>query len=344
MVANRLWYNDGAAGTVGATPTVTDTGSGFPVSAISVGASNTITYQSILGAKGIRFVQASANQCYVSVSSTDVDNTEWTANKNWFCIEMPIRISAAPAVSTTILRGFSDAAYVTQIFSVLITTARRIQIIDTVGGGNVASPSTAGETITVNTDYMLRVEWNSTAATMVANLYPLGSVDLWTTTGTLATTAASVGSFRYGITTASANFTLSTRMRLSSGGYLSRWDITNIAPVASFGVNVTDIEPYSDVTLEVNGTDQDGNTTIESYNVYQKSGPTVTIVGTGSFRGYKAPGPTASGGATLVFGATCTDDQGATSAETTVSHTILQVDRMMWNAAGTLVDLERVPY
>lgn len=345
MVATRLWANDAETGTTGNNVSTSDTASPFKFQVVTPGASNTITYvatEALIGNRSIKYLQASANQCFCGIASGASGNTEWTTAVSDFYVDMAFNASASPAANCTILRGFSDTGYTTQIFGLVYTTTRRLQVVYTPTGANVTTP-TGAEVLAINTNYMIRVAYKASTGTIEVYAYPLGSFNVWTqATLTGLTGMASIGSARHGITTASSNFAMFSELRFSTGGFLARLDVVNDPPTVSLDVDIANIEPYYNMVIQAIGSDNQGNNTIVSYDIYQKSGPTVTITGTGSLRGYRTPGTIA--GATLVFGATCTDDQGVVSAEDTVTHTILPVDKYWWDVSGNPQPSEVVPY
>jgi hypothetical protein len=71
------------------------------------------------------------------------------------------------------------------------------------------------------------------------------------------------------------------------------------------------------------GTDSDSDGTIVTRTWRQVSGTAVTLNGSGTSRTYSAPGTII--GTTLVFGYTVIDDDGISSAESMVTHTVLAV-------------------
>lgn len=96
---------------------------------------------------------------------------------------------------------------------------------------------------------------------------------------------------------------------------------SNVAPTANAGSNLSNIEPYSTQTLS--GSDDDSDGTIVTRTWRQISGTAVQLVGSGANRTYAAPGTIA--GVSLTFGYSVTDNSGANSAESVVTHSILPV-------------------
>jgi hypothetical protein len=97
------------------------------------------------------------------------------------------------------------------------------------------------------------------------------------------------------------------------------YSATNAVPTCDAGLDLSDLEPYTSVTLS--GTDADSDGTIVTRTWRQISGPTVTLTGNGATRSYIAPGTLA--GMSLIFGYKVIDDSGASSAESTVTHSVL---------------------
>lgn len=93
------------------------------------------------------------------------------------------------------------------------------------------------------------------------------------------------------------------------------------APTADAGSDQINIEPVTIVTLT--GTDSDSDGTVVTRTWRQISGLSVVLKGTGATRTYMSP--LSNQGATLVFGYQVTDNSGAVSTESTVTHTVLGV-------------------
>jgi hypothetical protein len=102
-------------------------------------------------------------------------------------------------------------------------------------------------------------------------------------------------------------------------GFLTQSVFINQPPIANAGSGQNSVEPWSTVNLI--GTDADADGTVASRTWRQISGTAVTLTASGSTATYTAPASTA--GDTLVFGYQATDNNGAVSAESIVTHTVL---------------------
>ena len=112
------------------------------------------------------------------------------------------------------------------------------------------------------------------------------------------------------------------RAQTTLSGWLGPYTPPNQLPIARLGGNVIDIEPYTQQLVSGLTSSDFAPGNIAEYVFRQVSGsPVVTLTGTGGTRSYKAPGTIS--GADLTFGLVVIDNQGGSSVEDTVVHTIL---------------------
>lgn len=111
----------------------------------------------------------------------------------------------------------------------------------------------------------------------------------------------------------------------------------NTAPVVGAGVDITDAEPWTTVTLEGTATDADG-TIVTGPTWTQTAGTTVTLGGSGLTRTFEAPASLA--GETLTFQLSATDDDGATSTDS-IDVTVLPATEFTY-VSGVLVPVQLV--
>lgn len=318
-----IYLNTAEGGTNGTTVTPANSGgaSGDAFSSYSIGAGNTFTYDSsapLRGALSYKMTQSGANQCNWFWT--------WSTARADFAFQFPFSIDSLPAVSTTLLRGFSDAGYATPVFSVGVTTTGRLQVIEAAGGQAVSSPSAPAPTIVPGDMYVLQGRSNGPNGSITVTAYPWGS----TSTAEAPTVTLNglsqpaINSFRGGISTASAGISLwFDDIAVGYGGELPRNDLAvNQLPTANLGPSLTGLEPWKQMTLNGTNSLDYANGTVVGYTFRQISGtPTVQLTAVGPICTYKAPGTLT--GTTLVFGLVVVDNQGASSSEDTVSHTIL---------------------
>lgn len=111
--------------------------------------------------------------------------------------------------------------------------------------------------------------------------------------------------------------------------------VSNVLPTANAGLDQINIEPYSVVTLTGTATDPDGNIASRAWS--QISGPTVTLVGTGNVRTFKAGGSIA--GHIYGFRYVVTDDDGGVSPPDDMTVTVLPVTERA-AIGGVMVPME----
>lgn len=199
----------------------------------------------------------------------------------------------------------------------------KLQVKDT-----ASTPHTFSGTLSVNTWYRVEIQATvSSSAGTVSAAYYLGDntspVEAAYSTSMADTTDTNVSYFRFGKPTTATAFEVyydDIAWNYGSAAPIGPYTaLINEAPTAHAGSDET-VEPYSIVTLT--GTDSDSDGTVASRVWTQVSGsPTVTLSGSGATRTYLSPGTL--GGTTLVFGYQVVDDQGASSAQSTVTHTVL---------------------
>lgn len=322
---------DGTAGTTGNT--------GF--SSLTTGSGNTIVHEddAKMGQPaGIRLTQGGAN--------TNLAYLDDTAARTVFVGNVPFS-TPTPTATVTVLRFYPDTAHTANLGSILFTTTRRVQFVEGGSGTplNVTTPS--GTPYTADADYLLQYKIDVTANTFDARVYPWGSTTLLASlTGTLGAdmaAAAGVQSLRWSIGTASAMSYLDTNSGFATGDgdWLDRPDVTNAAPTVSLGAGSSGLEAGTTRTVTITAADSDG--TIASYAVTRVSGPVVTFTQVGSTNVFTYPVPALYESANLVYNATVTDDDGASTTSANVTDVILPHDQWSYNAAGVLVPVLMFP-
>lgn len=204
------------------------------------------------------------------------------------------------------------------------------------GAGHLVVRDAAGTaqhtgTPVINVGVWYRLEWHvissATVGQIEARLYTgdlLTLFDSWQS-GTNLNLAAETSTLQFGpslplATPAPANWYDELGVGSASGGWLGIAPGTpiNQPPTANAGPNAS-AEPGSTYTLQGSGTD-DG--TIASYSWRQVSGTTVTLSDTTN-QNPTFTVPAVTGGDSLVFGLTVTDNLGAQSSESQVTITAL---------------------
>lgn len=320
------WQNDCQVPTpTGTTVTSANTGTGTNIAnggtnnAISasgsVGSGNTFTSDTsvvptVTGlsiTQAWHLVQGGANQC--------TEYADGSAAQTHFRWVRLFNLDAAPAVSLTHGRAYTDTGHTSIAFSWQITTTRKVHVSE--NGGATSTDSTG--TLTAGTWYSEVFEYDQVAKTATITYYALGSSTIVAQsqlTGVVGT--YSIISVRFGIGTASAFTGQGFRMALAQMGDASvpRPDFGNAVPVANAGPDQS-VEPYDAVTLDGSGsTDADG--TVVGYTWSQTGGTAVTLSSwTVQKPTFTAPATLA--GDTLTFSLTVTDNLGATSAPDTVT-------------------------
>lgn len=151
-----------------------------------------------------------------------------------------------------------------------------------------------------------------------------------TASSVTATTFANLGS----IIASSINFTV--------GGYsvdTASWPALtgNVAPTANAGPDVTGVDPGTVQVLDGSGsTDPDGTVTGWTWRLVSKSDPgaPTPILSSSQVQKPTYVAPPYIADVTYTWGLTVTDNSGASSAEDTVAHTVLQASDFVLQPSG----------
>lgn len=316
--------NTAEGGTNGVAPTIANTGgaSGTAASAVNVGTGNTIYFSDFMPAHG--------SKGYMFTYGTSAGgNMFWDiAESGRLVHSFYIFLSDLPAATEYI--GYIRHASGNMCIACIGSDGKFI--MQNAAGAGI-SVSRAASTFPIN--QMVRVEiavrkGTTTSDGLIEYSYYLGEATTaeatWSSsaqnTGTADVARVAIGRNTTG-TEARVICYDTIRAQALTTGWVGPYTTTNVAPVAHLGADVTNIEPFSTVTLSgVGSIDSDG--TIENYIFTQVSGsPSVTLTPNGSVCTYTAPGTVA--GTTLVFGLTVVDNTDTSSAQDTVTHTVLPV-------------------
>lgn len=185
-------------------------------------------------------------------------------------------VHATPAVSCAVWRSLQTTSLTGTNVTLFFRADNKIHIFDTLSA--VQSPSSTG-VLTAGSTYILQIYETTTAITV--NIYLKGQsspvVALTMSTGT----APSFGAFRSGIGTASALFTRKIdNIKVGTGGFLPRTDVSNTPPTASVGPDQA-VEVGSTVPLVGSDSDVDGSVTSRLWSWDTSlpgtvAGPTIT--------------------------------------------------------------------
>jgi hypothetical protein len=305
----------GANGVTFATPGGQATGSGTNFDTVSVGTGGELSYSTDQVAAG--------TTSYKMIQGTGSIITGWTTALSAsvpiddFVFQGHIFLTALPSTNTILYKGYADTLYTPSLasWSVLLNPSGQLLVQNSAS----ATMYTLSTPLATNTWY--RIEGEFVAGSSSQLKVSVGS----------STDVFAFGSGRFTNQTASARQGIGTA---SSGigtmyfddftvaigpGFLTESVFSNQPPFASAGSDQTSIEPWSTVTMI--GTDSDSDGAVASRTWRQVSGTAVTLTGSGNTASYTAPAAIIS--ADLVFGYQVLDDLGATSAENTVTHTIL---------------------
>lgn len=305
MAGTLIKRNTAEGGTNGTTVTAPNSGgaSGDAFDAVSIGAGNSLSFTNaapLRGSLSYLWTKAAAVQSFAGWT--------WTGAQPDFSTNIRFRYpSAAPAVSEPILRLYSGAGYTPQVAGITLESGstRRISVTDTA----TAATGTSTASLAVDTDYVAQVNWIS-GTSLTVTVY-LSGTNTVAATATVAASAASVNSVRFGLT-GSSNSACTLAMddiQIGYNGLLDRLDVANVPPTITIGPD-QNVSPGATVTLTATGTDSDG--TITSYawtSAYPLvSPPTLTGAATAN------PTFTAGAAGTLsIWKCTVTDNSGATA-------------------------------
>lgn len=279
---------------------MSDANSGF--SSHSTGSGNTATHSDaakMAESAGYRLTQGGANP--------NIWYLDHTAAVDKFAWRIPFNYSATPTANVTILRGYADAAHVTTMWSISITTTNRISFVET-GTGGLNVSSSAASPLIPGSDYVMLGYLDTITHALTIQVYPRGSGTLLFQITATPVNSTAVRSVRWGIGTASSLGRIDTNSAFAIGqdGLLARTDfVSNVPPIANAGPDQV-VGVNTLVTLTGSDSDPDGTVVTRSWS--QISGPTVTLSGSGNARTFT---PTTSG--TYVFQYSVTDDGGATT-------------------------------
>lgn len=181
-------------------------------------------------------------------------------------------VYATPAVNLSWLRSFTTTTFTGTACTVISRTDNKWHIFDTTSS---TQSITSTGTLTPGSTYV--AQFRQVAGTVTMYIYPKGS-----TTRAVEVTMASgdvnVGSFRFGIPTASAIVTYKMdNVKIGHGGFLPRTDVSNSPPTASAGPTQYVVVGS---TVALVGTDSDADGTITArawtWDTTDTSGPAGT--------------------------------------------------------------------
>lgn len=197
-------------------------------------------------------------------------------------------VHATPAVNYSFLRTLTATTFSGAAVNVFMRTDNKVHIFDATTA--VQSAASTG-TLTAGTTYVAQFRTNAGTASLF--IYPKGSNTATISFPSVSVGSTVVGSMRWGITAASANITLKVdNLKMGTGGFLPRTDVTNVAPTATVGP-----DQYVAVGTVINltGSDADADGVVASrawtWDTTDTSGPR------GTTRKW-ATGPTITGSAT----------------------------------------------
>lgn len=282
--------------------------------AVNLGSGNTFRVNAtapLSGTFSFELTQAAANllEIYWYLAATQAD----------FAYQCEF-IHRTPAANTAWFRTLNSLTGTGTILTTFMRTDNRIHIVDT-----AQLSTSSGSTLTAGTTYVFQY-WQTTT-TVNVNIYVKGSTTATISYAPTLTAAnlplAATGSCRAGIGTASTGITSQKldNMKMGTGGFLARTDVTNAAPTSSVGPTQYVV---AGTVINLVGSDADSDGTIVSrawtWDTTDTSGPA------GTTRKWAA-GPTISGNTTANATATMatpgafrakyvvTDDVGATSTD-----------------------------
>jgi hypothetical protein len=216
-----LKQNTAEGGTNTTTVTTGNSGgaSGDAFDAVSIGASNGLTFTSTTpwaGSLSYAFVKASTNQNFVGWT--------WAGAQSDFAFRIGFRFPAGNlAADEPIIRLFSGAGYTPQVagFQLLAGATRKIRVNNSLTGGNVDSTAS----LSLDTEYVAVGRWIS-GFTLTVDVYAKGSTTVVATV-TIPASTASVNSVRLGLTGSSnsAVTLLVDDLGLGYGTAMSRTDL-----------------------------------------------------------------------------------------------------------------------
>ncbi len=312
-----LKQNTAEGGTNGVIPTTANTGgsSGDAFGQITTVGVPTYTFANNVASHGTLSYRV------VGIAADTAKFYLYNTGSSSGALRIYIYFNVLPSASQSLL-AFQNTTF-TQVASVGINSSNKLIVQD-----SAATLYTAANAVVANTWYRLELQASSGTTTTdgVVNFqYYVG--DGTTVQGSSASTTANTGTTNlirgyFG----KLNSTPTLDANFDSFGYddttitpLGPYSTANQPPTANAGLDQSNIEPYTTISLV--GTDSDTDGTVVTRTWRQISGTTVTLSGTGANRTYTAPGTLA--GTTLVFGYKVTDDGGADSVEDTVSHVVL---------------------
>jgi len=303
----------------GADLAAAQTGSGDAFSTVAKTGNPTGVYSSVQSAHG-------AQSYYINGTTTDQFIVRYEgASETLSAARMYIRFIALPSAATNFLElrdinGGQNAA-------IGISAGGLLQVKNAEG----AALASFANVPNLNTWYHIELQvavGSSTADGTIKAAYYLSDsttpAETVYSSSTVNAGTSNIGSMRVGkIVTATTFNAYIDDIAWNSGvvtpiGPVAA--ISNQVPIANAGSAQMAIEPYATVTLTGTDDDTDGSISIRTWR--QISGTSVQLFGTGATRTYIAPGTLAD--ATMVFGYTVTDN-GTTSMESIVSHTVLAV-------------------
>ena len=198
--------------------------SGF--SSLQTGSGNTAIHlaASAMGAAaGYRFTQATAqNFAYLDLG----------AAQSVFSWRTPFRYGATPTANCSIFRAYPATDHITNLWTINLTTANRVQAVEGSGTMNVASPS--GSPLSAGVDYVGLGLFTVETGAWSFRVYERGSTDLlFDLLGTCSSPVA-VQAIRWGIGTASslAQLNFNDELAIGNADYLPRPDVTTPLSVA----------------------------------------------------------------------------------------------------------------
>jgi hypothetical protein len=286
--------------------TVTPANSGL--SSITIGTDNTAVFLAAAAMNepaGYRFTQGSSGNQLTSYF-------DLTSPVAILALRVPLRISATPSNTLTFLRGYSDTAHTTNLWSIGITTTMRVNFTET-AGSTTSTGSSAAEKLVAGTDYVMQILVDTTAQTFSLATYPRGSTTaINSISGSLTGGMPSQQSVRLGINTNSALVSgyidTSSAFAIGSGDLLDRTDVSNAPPTLSLQTDKTILFPGETATITASASDSDG--TITNIGWSASSG---TLVGSGNTRTITAPA--GLNDTTVTITVIATDDDGATDTK-----------------------------
>lgn len=324
-----LRTNNAEGGTNGTAVTPGNSGgaSGTAFLSVSPGASGSIAFSSAWAAHGTLsylFTPAAGAAC-----STVLPDA--TAAPQ-FARRIYVRLTGYPSAETI----FADVQTTggTTVARLHLTATGALKMVNAAG----SAVATFTNVLALNTAYRISIEGtvNATTGTFNADLYNLDSL---TSIESKAQTNVNTGSTNVGrlalgkLTAAPSmapfyidDIAINTDDANEIGPVAS-----NVAPTANAGPDQT-VNAFDTVTLDSTGsTDSDG--TIASRLWSQVSGPAVTLSSTTAAQP-TFTAPANSAGASLVFGLTVTDDDGATSTQDNMAVTVLPHVEWLMTAGG----------